>query len=110
MTSHDNFSVKQGDTTTKVLTVTDDNGVVVNLTGATLTAHLRLPNVATDALSQALVLTTPAAGIATLTLTSAQTAALAALRSYTIEVELVDALGNITTPIDGLVYVGSDLG
>jgi hypothetical protein len=112
MTTLANLTCKQGDTFTKVLTVTDDNGLAIDLTGATLTFHLRAPWATTDAITPAptLALTTPAQGIATLTLTAAQTAALTARASMTYEIELVDALGNITTPVEGLCYVGADLG
>ncbi len=112
MTTLSNLTVKQGDTFTKVLTVTDEDGVAVNLTGATLTFHLRAPWATTDAITPAptLALTTPLSGIATLTLTAAQTAALTARATYTYEIEILDALANVTTPVDGLCYVGADLG
>jgi hypothetical protein len=110
MTTLANLTVKQGDTYTKVLTVTDDDGMAINLTGSTLTFHLRAQGAIVDALSQALTLTTPLSGIATLTLTAAQTAALTARATMVYEIEISDALSNITTPVEGLVYVSGDRG
>jgi hypothetical protein len=112
MTTLANLTVKQGDTYTKVLTVTDDDGVAINLTGSTLTFHLRAQGSATDAITPAptLTLTTPLSGIATLTLTAAQTAALTARATMLYEIECVDALSNVTTPVEGLVYVSGDRG
>lgn len=101
--------VKQGDDYSAVLTVTDD-GVVANITGATLTFHLRTLGATTDTLSVALTLLVPASGTATLALTDLQTAALSPLTAYQFEVEMVDALGNISTPAFGRVFVKADAG
>lgn len=112
MTTMANLTVRQGDTFTKVLTVTAENGVAINLTGSSLTFHLRAQNSTTDAITPAptLALTTPLSGIATLTLTAAQTAALTERKTYLYEIEVSDALSNITTPVEGLCYVETDLG
>lgn len=110
-----NISIKQGDTFTRMLTVTDEDGDPIDLTGATLTFHLRALGSAADAAdaidpAPTLTLTTPLAGIATLTLTAAQTAALTPRATYLYEVECVDALLNVTTPVDGLCYCAEDRG
>jgi hypothetical protein len=112
MTTLANLTCKQGDTFTKVLTVTDGDGTAINLTGATLTFHLRAQGATTDAITPAptLTLTTPLQGIATLTLTAAQTAALTARATMTYEVEILDALTNVTTSVEGLLYVSEDRG
>ena len=107
--------IKQGDDFTKTLTVTDDAGDAVDITGCTLTFHLRAPGAAVDdddAIDPAptLALTTPLAGIATLTLTDTQTATLTAGLTYTYEVEQVDGTGLVTTPVEGLALVLGDLG
>jgi hypothetical protein len=104
-----NLTVRQGDTVTKVLTVADA-GQPTDLTTAAVTFHLRLPNSTTDSLAQSLTLTNAPGGVATLTLTAAQTAALPALRTLRYEVECVDAIGNVTTPVAGLCYIGEDSG
>jgi hypothetical protein len=112
MTSLAGLTIKQGDDFSKVLTITDDDGVALDITGATLTFHLRAPGATTDAITPAptLTLTTPASGIATLALTDTQTAALTAGRTYTYEVELVDGTGLISTPVEGLALVTGDWG
>lgn len=112
MTTTLHLGCKQGDTYVNALTVTDDAGAVINLTGATLTCHIRAYGATTDAITPAptLALTNPTAGIATLTLTATQTATLAAARVLRYEIEILDASGNITTPVEGLMYVGEDLG
>lgn len=110
MTRRASLSIKAGDTVAKPLTVTDDAGAAINLTGATLTLHVRVPGGTVDVLSQALALTTPLSGIATLNLTAAQTAALTPLSSYRYEVECVDAGGAVTTPIEGILFVRQDFG
>lgn len=107
-----NLSIHQGDTYTSVLTITDAAGAPIDLTGATLTFHLRARGGDADALDPAptLALTTPADGIATLTLAAAETATLVGGGRYRYEVELVDAFGNVTTPVEGLIYVEEDFG
>lgn len=110
MTTTASLLIKSGDTFVKTLTVTDDAGAVINLTGATLTLHVRAPNGAVDILSQVLALTTPAAGLATLTLSAAQTASLTALTAFRYEVEAIDAAGAVTTPVEGILFVRADRG
>lgn len=106
------ITLHQGDTYTNILTVTDAAGAPIDLTGATLTFHLRARGGTAGAIDPAptLALTTPAAGVATLTLTAAETATLTAAGRYRYEVELVDAFGNVTTPVEGLLYVEADIG
>lgn len=105
------LTIKQGDDFSRTLTITED-GAAVDITGCTLTFHLRAPGATTDAIDPAptLALTTPASGLATLTLTDAQTATLTALTSYTYEIELTDGTGLISTPVEGLAFVAGDLG
>jgi hypothetical protein len=112
MTTLANLSIGQGDTITRPLTVTDDDDVPVNLTGATVRFNLRRAHATALAITPAptLDLTAPAAGGCTLTLTAAQTAALAAGGRYVYEVEITDASGNVTTPVAGLCYVAEDVG
>jgi hypothetical protein len=57
MTTIAGLLIKVGDDYSKVLTVTDSAGAAVNLTGATLTLHLRAPGATTDALTATLTLT-----------------------------------------------------
>lgn len=106
-----NYTVKQGDTFTRTVTITDANDVAVNITGATLRLHIRAKGSTTDAITApTLSLTTPASGIATMTISATDTATLSAATTYLYEVEMVDSGGAITTPLDGLLYVQADLG
>lgn len=110
MTTLRGLTIKAGDDFILPLTVTDDDGDAVNLTGATLTFHLRAPGATTDALTATLTLTTPLAGLATLALTDTQTAMLTAGTTYRYEVECVDVAGLISTPVEGLALVTEDFG
>ncbi len=76
----------------------------------TRTGLLSPPGATTDALTATLALTTPLSGIATLTLTDTQTATLTAGLTYTYEIEVVDAGGLITTPVEGLALATEDWG
>lgn len=112
MVSIAGLNIKQGDDFSKVLTITDASGVAVNITGCTLTFHLRAAGATTDAIDPAptLTLTTPASGIATLTLTDTQTATLTGATTYYYEVEMTDGTGLISTPVEGLAYIAADRG
>lgn len=105
MTTTAGLIIKVGDDYSKTLTVSDDDGVAINITGATLTLHLRAPGATTDALTATLALTTPLSGIATLTLTDTQTATLTAGLTYRYEITLTDSGGLISTPVEGLALV-----
>lgn len=109
MATRSDISIKQGDTYTRVLTVTDASGTAINITGASLTFALK-QYMGSVVLTSSLALTTPASGIATLELSAAQTAALTAERIYRYEVEVVDAQSKITTPVEGLAVVTGDIG
>lgn len=111
MTTLAGLTIRQGDDVSRQITITED-GAAVNLTGCTLTFHLRAPGAVVDAITPAptLALTTPLSGIATLTLTDTQTAALTGAAVYAYEIELVDGTGLISTPVNGLCYVEADGG
>lgn len=107
MTTLAALTIKRGDDYSRTLTVTDDAGDALDITGCALAFHLRAPGASADAIDPAptLALTTPASGIATLTLTDTQTATLTAGRTYRYEVEMTDGTGLISTPIEGLALV-----
>lgn len=106
-----NYTVKQCDTFTRTVTITDADGVAVNITGATLRLHIRAKGSTTDAITApTLTLTTPASGIATMIISASDTATLSAATTYLYEIEMVDSGGAITTPLDGLLYVQEDRG
>lgn len=103
--------IKQGDDFTKTLTITEGDAAV-NITGCTLTFHLRAPGADDDAIDPAptLTLTDAANGVATLALTDTQTAALTAGLTMRYEVEMTDGTGLVTTPVEGLALVLGDVG
>ncbi len=109
--SQANFTVRQGDTFTRTVTITDADGLPVNITGATLTLHVRAKGASVDAIAApTLTLTTPASGIATLVISATLTATLSAATTYLYEIEMVESGGAITTPLEGLLYVQEDRG
>jgi Ca2+-binding RTX toxin-like protein len=108
-----NITIKQGDDISRRLTITDSAGAAVDLTGATLTFHLRRLGGTADAIAGPPTLTVepPAtAGIATLALTKAQTEALLGDTVYQYEIEAADASGKVSTLVEGYVLVEVDRG
>lgn len=105
----EHIELRQGDDYSSTLTVTS-GGAVADITGATLTFHLREYGSTVDTLSVALVILSAVAGTATLTLTDTQTAALSPNTGYTYEISMTDILGIISTPVSGRVYVLPDRG
>lgn len=112
MTTLAALTIKVADDYSKTLTITDADGAAVDITGCTLTFHLRAPGATTDAIDPAptLALTTPGSGIATLALTDTQTATLTGGRTYRYEVSMTDGTGLISTPVEGLAYIAEDIG
>lgn len=111
MTTIAGLLIKAGDDFSQALTISR-NSQAIDISGATLTLHLRAPGASADAITPAptLTLTTPASGIATLVLTDTQTATLTAGLTYKYEIDLVDATGLISTPVEGLALVLADIG
>jgi hypothetical protein len=106
-----NITIKQGDDISRRLTITDSAGAAVDLTGATLTFHLRRLGGAADVLGAALTVESPAtAGIATLVLTKVETAALTGDLVYQYEIEATDASGKVSTPVEGYCLIEADRG
>ena len=88
------------------LTVTDNDGDAIDLTGSTVTFHVWAFGSSDDTIDPAptLTLVTPASGIARLTLTDTQTATLTPRTTYRYGVRILDATGLYTPPVYGLVY------
>jgi hypothetical protein len=106
-----NITIKQGDDISRRLTITDSAGAAVDLTGATLTFHLRRLGGTADVLGAALTVESPVtAGVATLVLTRAQTEVLLGDTVYQYEIEASDASGKVSTPVEGYVLVEADRG
>ena len=93
----------KGDTTSIVFTITDSSGVAVNITG--YTAYFTIKKDPNDPDARAIITkswtshTTPASGITTLSLTSADTNK--ANGTYFWDLKLKDGSSNITTAGQG---------
>jgi hypothetical protein len=96
----------RGESAVWLVTVTDAAGAPVNITGAAMrfTAKLRASDadaaaVFAKAVGTGIVLTTPASGIATVTLAATDTAALAAGRDHLLQYDWKMTLSGITTTV-----------
>ena len=89
--------LKAGDTISKTVTITDSAGDAVDITGGTVKFAIKKKLTDTDAsavyLNAALTLTTPASGIATLTIANTVTK-LWTPGNYYWEIEYIDSSGN----------------
>lgn len=109
------FSITRGDTHVQSWALVDSSGVAVDITGGKF--YCTLKNAVADADPGVLQLTSPSSGItidnaagglATLTITAAQTAALA-IQTYEYDVQYKDSAGTITTLARGKMTVTSDV-
>lgn len=101
------ITIDKGKSFLKDMTILDENGAIVPLTGGTVTFYLRTKdNVAV--LSRTLTLTSPTTGVCTLLLTTTDTGSLISDTIYRYELKLV--LGsNTSRPVWGRAYVYADL-
>lgn len=110
MAAYLDIPIEQGATWTLDISVTDDNGDAIDLTG--YTARMSIRRDADD--STALIELTTAngrisiaalTGIVTLVLTAAETAAITTWTRGVYDLELVSAIGTVTRLIQGAVTV-----
>lgn len=104
------ITVKQGDTFFHTLTVTNSDGTPANLTGAMVNMYLSYTGATPPLTTFPLVILDAEAGTATLTISAADTAALVAGRTYRYEVEVIDTLSQVLTPVEGRLFVLQDRG
>lgn len=106
-----NVKINSGDTMNLVVTVIDDAGAAVNITGYSATWKLAVRNDASADVSKAvgsgITLTTPASGILTIALTAADTADRCG--AYVHELQLTDGSGNVSTALCGRLTIAGDL-
>lgn len=102
MATKSNLVIDQGATFSTDLTLTDENGDVLNLIGYTANSQIRKWYTSTNSVSFSASTNTDA-GIVTLSLTANQTAALTAGR-YVYDVEISDGT-TISRIVEGIVTV-----
>lgn len=110
----ENFSIYRGDTWTETWTILDQNGVSVDITGATF--KMTLKNNTSDADPGVLQLTSPssgivitdaATGVVTLTITATQTAALTP-STYEYDIQMNNT-GTVKTLVRGKLTIVADV-
>lgn len=111
MSSRGDLTIKRGDTFRRTLQVTNVDDEIENITGATLTFIVRASPAATvNTLTQELTITNAAQGLAVLVIpASTVDSNLTAGRFYVYEVEMLLS-GEVSTVIEGRVYVEPDRG
>lgn len=102
MATKSNLVIDQGATFSTDLTLTDENGDALNLTGYTANSQLRKWYTSTNSVSFSTT-TNNSIGVVTLSLSSNQTAALTAGR-YVYDVEISDGT-TISRIVEGIVTV-----
>lgn len=102
-----NFEMYAGDTKDIVITVTNANGAVVNLSGASvrwaLKKNVSASQNAYKTTSSGVTLTSPSAGVFTVRLSAGDTQGLQG--RYYHEAEVTDVLGNVSTVTTGYVTI-----
>jgi hypothetical protein len=114
---NDNRKVVAGNTITLKYTIVDSSNVAVNLTSATLVFGLSRAKtlntfdgtslVTKSSATGGITITAPTAGKFTVTLTASDTAALEGVYYY--EIKLTDGSGNVTTLVNGPLYIQPNL-
>jgi hypothetical protein len=102
MATKANLVIDQGTTFTTTLTVTDDDGDALDLTGYTGSAQIRKHYTSSNSVSFS-VSVTPASGEVTLSLTANATANITAGR-YVYDCELTNS-GTVSRILEGIVTV-----
>ena len=103
MATKANLFIDQGTTYETVLTLTDEDGNVLDLTDATAASQIRKSYSSSPA-AEFTTSINVSAGEITLTLTADQTGSIVAGR-YVYDVELTDAENKITRIVEGIVTV-----
>lgn len=112
-----NFTITRGDTYVEDWTVTDNNGVALDITGGKLYFSVKTDYSVADG-SATLALTSPSTGItivdaatgkARLLITAAQTSAMTAGLTYVYDVQFKDVNGVVTTLDKGKITVEPDV-
>lgn len=103
MATKANIVIDQGTTYTTDLTLTDENGDPLNLTGYSANSQIRKHYTSSNAITFSTSINA-AAGIITLSLTANQTSNLISGR-YVYDVELTDSSNSVSRIVEGIVTV-----
>ena len=101
------ITMTRGDTRTLTLTLTDAVGDPYDLTGAAVT--LTVGDLFAKTVGDGIVVTTPATGVATITVAPADTETAGNRRSYPYDVEVIFADGTVITPVLGRFVIRPDV-
>ena len=102
MASKANLTIDQGTTFTTTITITDDDGNALNLTGYTGAAQLRKHYTSSNSVNFTVSIT-PATGEVTLSLTANATSNIVAGR-YVYDCELTNS-GTVSRVLEGIVTI-----
>lgn len=105
-------TIQAGATFTRVITIKNPDGTAMDLTGYTargmLKKHYKDTSPALDlSLSSRLVITTPASGVLTLSISATDTGALAG--DYFFDIEIQSAGGIVYRPVQGVFHVDPEV-
>lgn len=104
MAEYVELTIDQGATYNNVINVTDANGAGIDLTGYTARSEMRKSYYSSTAYPFTLSFINAATGSISMVMSAANTAILSPGR-YVYDVELEDALGNISRIFEGIVTV-----
>lgn len=104
MAEYVELTIDQGATYNNTINVTDANGVGIDLTGYTARSEMRKSYYSTTSYPFTLTFINAALGSISMVMSAANTANLSPGR-YVYDVELEDALGNISRIFEGIVSV-----
>ena len=102
-----NFTIDQGTTFSSTVTVKDNAGTTLDLTGYTATAKMALGYASTRTRTDLTIAfaSDRTSGDVTMSLTATQTAALDAPARYVFDMDITDSSGTVTKVIEGLMTV-----
>ena len=100
-----NYKIDQGTTFSSTVTVKDNQGNALDLTGYTATAKMALGYSSTRTRTDLTIVfdSTRTSGNVTMSLTATQTAALEAPARYVYDLDITDSSGTVTRIIEGLI-------
>jgi len=100
-----NYNIDQGTTFSSTVTVKDNAGTALDLTGYTATAKMALGYSSTRTRTDLTITfaTDRTSGDVTMSLTATQTAALEAPARYVYDLDITDSSGTVTRIIEGLI-------
>jgi hypothetical protein len=104
MASEYNLYIDQGVTFSNSITISDDYGNPVDLTGATLASQVRKSFISTTAWLFTITVTDPTNGVVVLSMTADQTGSMKPGR-YVYDAQYTDSVGNTVRFLKGIVTI-----